>query len=115
MKCRNCTRPAKHWLWHEPLRVERIHITVPTCSRICMEILTETKPMVDPNPHEVAAMSAASDRAGEYLESIGKTDLTKLTEAEWTRFIHVTCGGYVDRLCELQAEINMALGKARVG
>lgn len=71
--------------------------------------------MRDPNTHEVAAMMHASDRAGEYIESLGpgKTDMAKWSELEWTHFIETVCGGYVEKLCQLQAEIVAALAKAQ--
>lgn len=42
---------------------------------------------------------AAGDVAGEYLASIGKTDLAKLTQDEWTTFC-----------CVLVNEANKAVG-----
>ncbi len=69
--------------------------------------------MVDPNEHELAAMAAASDRAGEFIEHLGKTDMAQWTGQQWSQFIEVVCGGYVDALCEKQAEINDALRKAQ--
>ena len=35
--------------------------------------------------HEVRAVVAASDKAGAFLDSIGKTDLASLTETEWLK------------------------------
>lgn len=54
--------------------------------------------MVDPSEHEQAAIVAASPSAGEYLESIGKTDLAVLTEAEWLTFLEVVVTAYQDAL-----------------
>jgi hypothetical protein len=67
--------------------------------------------LVDPAPHEIAAMSTASDRAGEYIESLGRTDMATWTEHEWTHFIAVVCGGYVDALMERRAAIHAACEK----
>lgn len=78
-----------------------------------MAIWPERRRMTDPNECEIQAMANASDRAGEYIESLGRTDMATWTEEQWTRFIETVCGGYVDRLCELQAQINEALNKAR--
>lgn len=113
MRCRTCDRPAWHWHWFDPARTARIHMTVPTCSRVCMDIWKERRRMVDPNRHEVAAMEAASDRAGEYIEALGKTDMAQWTELEWTHFIETVCGGYVDALVEQQAAMNAAVAKVR--
>lgn len=71
--------------------------------------------VVDPNEHELAAMAAASDVAGEFIEKLGKTDMARWTAQQWQQFIEVVCGGYVDALCIQQAAINDALAKARVG
>ena len=54
--------------------------------------------MVDPTEHEVAAMRAASPVAGEYIESLGKTDLAAFAEAEWLTLIEVIVTAYTDAL-----------------
>lgn len=57
--------------------------------------------MIDPTPNELAALDYAGDMAGEYLDSIGKTDLAALTRSEWSTLIEVTVTGYCDRLRDL--------------
>lgn len=59
--------------------------------------------MIDPSEHEIEAMLAASAPAGEYLESIGQTDLAQLDENQWMTFIEVVCTNYVDKLRSLKA------------
>ena len=59
--------------------------------------------MIDPTPNESEAMSVGGQQGGEYLESIGKSDLTTLTETEWDRFIDAVVTGYCDHLRELAA------------
>lgn len=54
--------------------------------------------MVDPDEHEAAAIEAASPAAGEYLESLGKTDLAALTRAEWLTLLEVVVTAYQDEL-----------------
>jgi hypothetical protein len=54
--------------------------------------------VVDPDEHETAAIAAASPVAGEYLDSIGKTDLATLTEAEWLTLLEVIVTAYQDEL-----------------
>lgn len=54
--------------------------------------------MIDPTPNEQAAISAAGAQAGEYLESIGKSDLAKLSADEWATFCTAMVGGYVEAL-----------------
>ena len=45
------------------------------CSRRCQDICHRRRGMIDPTPNEIAAMQAGGQLAGEYLESIGKSDL----------------------------------------
>lgn len=62
-------------------------------------ILTQReKLMVDPSPHEIDAIMAASTPAGEYLESIGKTDLATMSEDDWYCFLEVVVTAYQDHL-----------------
>lgn len=69
--------------------------------------------MVDPTEHELAAMAEASDKAGEFIDSLdGRTDMAEWSETEWHQFIEVICGGYVDAICRMQAEINASFRKA---
>jgi Family of unknown function (DUF6511) len=51
--------------------------------------------------HEVAAMRAASPTAGEYVESLGKTDLAAFSEDEWLTLIEVIVTAYSDALRDL--------------
>ena len=67
--------------------------------------------MVDPNPIELAALGQAGARAGDYIDSLGRTDMARWSEAEWTAFIKVICGGYVDALIEQQLAANAAMRK----
>lgn len=60
--------------------------------------------MVDPTEHELAAMEAASDMAGEYLDSLGKTDLATMDREEWMVLIQCVVSTYGDRLRELKDE-----------
>jgi hypothetical protein len=70
--------------------------------------------MVDPTEHEMLAMVAASDRAGQFIEAQRTTDMALWKPETWQQFIEVICGGYVESLCEQQAAINVAIAKARV-
>ena len=56
--------------------------------------------MIDPDEHEIAAIQAASPMAGEYLESIGKTDLAVLTDTEWLTLLEVIVTAYQDALAQ---------------
>ena len=57
--------------------------------------------MIDPTPNERDAIAHASTMGGEYLDSIARTDLASLTEAEWLTFVEAVVTGYCDRLREL--------------
>jgi hypothetical protein len=74
------------------------------CSMTCLDIIAQRKgaPMpADLNKIENEAVIAASPAAGEYLEAIGETDLSRLTPEQWQGFIgHVwkCCAGEMQRL-----------------
>jgi len=57
--------------------------------------------MIDPTPNESEAMTVGGQQGGEYLESIGKSDLATLTESEWDCFLDAVVTGYCDHLREL--------------
>ena len=59
--------------------------------------------MIDPTPNEKAAFVRGGARGGEYLESIGKTDLESLERKEWLTFIEAIVTGYSDHLRDLAA------------
>lgn len=67
--------------------------------------------MTDPNEFELAAMASASDRAGEYIESIGQTDMAQWSADQWHGLIEAICGGYVESLLEQKARAIEAVGK----
>lgn len=114
MKCRACDRIAWFWGWTYPERTTRMHMVAPTCSMTCSSIWGDIRAVTDPNAIELAAMAHASDMAGEYIESLRKTDMAKWTPAEWSAFIEVVCGGYVDSLCAAQAAAMEAVSKVQV-
>ncbi len=49
-------------------------------------------------------LEIAGQTGGLYLDSIGKTDLAKLTKDEWLHFLLVTCREYRLRFDESQLE-----------
>lgn len=54
--------------------------------------------MVDPNEQELIALDHGGATGGEYLESINKFDLSKLTSEEYRQFIRCVVGGFTDNL-----------------
>lgn len=67
--------------------------------------------MVDPSPAELAAMGAASDAGGRFIESMPSTDMATWTAEQWHSLIEAVCGGYVGHLVEQQAAVADALRK----
>ena len=59
--------------------------------------------MIDPTPNEKAAFVHGGAMGGEYLDSIGKTDLGTLKPEEWLTFIEAVVTGYCDHLRALAA------------
>lgn len=48
-----------------------------------------TKPHKLPDHFEMAAIQAASESAGVYIETLGKTDMATWSEKEWHEFLEV--------------------------
>ncbi|MGJ4951828.1 DUF6511 domain-containing protein [Bradyrhizobium sp. HKCCYLS20291] len=48
--------------------------------------------------HELFALDEAGEVAGAYLESIGKFDLTQLSQAEWMEFLKTVLNSYGERM-----------------
>jgi len=94
-------------MWWRRDRNLRAHLTIPTCSYACMAVLGSAS-MIDPTEAEIAAMQAASAPAGEYIESLGKTDMAKFSEAEWMQFIEVIVTAYTDAMIAGQAPMSAA-------
>lgn len=57
--------------------------------------------MIDPTPNERAAMEHGGAMAGEYLDSLGKSDLAQFSVEEWQTLIEVIVTGYCDHLRDL--------------
>ena len=80
MRCAACRlRTARCFGWFDPRRKTGAPRFV--CSMRCMHAMRRRWGVIDPDEHEIAAIQAASPMAGEYLESIGKTDLAVLSDA----------------------------------
>lgn len=79
----------------------------PACSLRCLDILAlEQKNVFKLRHYENQAIEAASDRAGEYLDGLGKTDLATMTPEEWRTLIEtvfITATGTIQRLADENA------------
>jgi len=65
--------------------------------------------MIDPTHNERAALLHGAAMAGEYLESLGKTDLTQLGVEEWRTLIEVIVTAYCDYLRALAGQYRSGL------
>lgn len=68
------------------------------CSRRCQNITARLRGMINPNQHETEALAAAGRTGGEYVESIGKTDLCTWSEQEWATLIDLVVTAFQDSL-----------------
>ena len=71
------------------------------CSLVCQGICHRRLGMIDPTRHERAAMAHAVAMAGEYIDSLGRTDLMAWSSEEFAALIEVIVTGFTDRLREL--------------
>jgi len=75
-------------------------INVKACSIRCQKTIStvyaEAKILIDPTRDEMNAVIEGGRSGGEYLESIGKTDLAALTADEWTQFLLCIVGSYTE-------------------
>lgn len=60
--------------------------------------------MIDATPNERAAMEHGGAMAGEYLDSLGKSDLAQFSLGEWQTLIEVIVTGYCDHLRDLAGQ-----------
>ncbi|MBF0140237.1 MAG: hypothetical protein HQL74_08150 [Magnetococcales bacterium] len=60
--------------------------------------------MVDPTPREMAAMKKAGQIAGEYIESLGRTDLMTWSVEEFITLVTVIVGTFLEAKVQLDKE-----------
>jgi hypothetical protein len=98
MICAACCREARGF-GYDPLLARRLHgRAAVACSMQCLGIVARANGMIDPTRNERAAMQAGGDLGGQYLDSIGKTDLSSLTPLEWRTFVEAVVTGFCDYL-----------------
>ena len=54
--------------------------------------------MLDPNTHELAALQAAGQAGGAYVEALAKTDLAAWTAEEWSQLVEIIVTHFQDTL-----------------
>jgi DNA mismatch repair protein MutH len=57
--------------------------------------------MIDSTANEKKAMEMSSERAGEYIEWLKKTDMETFTRKEWSDFIEVIVTGYLEGMSKM--------------
>jgi len=57
--------------------------------------------MIDPTANEKKAMEMSSERAGEYLGWLKKTDMAEFSQKEWSDLIEVIVSGYLEGMYNL--------------
>jgi len=103
--CAVCRRQARGFGWFDaqakiadPRRDESRRWL---CSLTCQNISHRRRGMIDPTRDERAAMAHAVVMAGEYVESLGRTDLMAWSPGEFDTLIEVIVTAFTDRLRDL--------------
>ena len=71
--------------------------------------------MIDATPNEQAAIQHGGEMGGEYLDSLGKTDLASLEQTQWLTFLECVVTGYCDHLRELASKDQKQLSAMQEG
>jgi hypothetical protein len=99
-----CRRDARGFGWFDARFAipdpRRDHSWRWLCSLTCQTICHRRHGMIDPTRHERAAMDHAVTMAGEFVESLGRTDLMSWSEEEFDSLIEVIVTAFTDRLRE---------------
>lgn len=97
MSCAVCGRASRGFGWgftndNQPKRR--------ACSMRCLDIIaTRRGTMYKLNHFENQAIEAASDKAGAFLEQLGKSDLATMTTEEWRELLKTV---FVSATAEIQ-------------
>ena len=97
MLCAICRREALG-LGFEPRFIGIDEPGVNVCSMRCMDIAVRLQGMINPKAHESAALDAASQAGGVFVEMLRKTDLATWSADEWGRLVDVIVTEYQDTL-----------------
>lgn len=60
--------------------------------------------MIDPSENEQAALRAAGQTGGRYIERLGKTEIATWSALEWTNFIDAIVTAYHEHLASVELE-----------
>lgn len=108
MSCAICRRSDRGYgfstFWNKDAPYRR------ACSRMCLDIIqVRTGDMFDQASLDIferRGIEDASDAAGAFLETLGKTDLAQLTKAEWSDLLGIvftTTAATIQKLSDEQA------------
>jgi hypothetical protein len=98
MRLCRCRREARGFYYQRPGTRQKIWC----CSMACLDIVYKGKgKMVDPTDNEIKAIQAASGPAGEYIESLGSSDMAKWSDEEWHTFLECVVTAYTDEIRRL--------------
>ena len=95
---RSCICGDGVWWRIKPSQPWRCRTCRPPNAKAKVFWIRRRRSLVDPTDNEVDAIMAASEPAGEYLESLGETDLAKLSEENWLTLLEVIVTAYLDNL-----------------
>lgn len=93
--CYVCRRESRGFRY-DPKAIRIIGPVLHFCSMRCMG-----DRMIDPTANELKAMEMSSERAGEYLGWLKKTDMAEFSKKEWSDLIEVIVGGYFEGMQNL--------------
>jgi hypothetical protein len=96
----HCRREAGSFYYQRPVaRDKPPRRKVRCCSMRCLDAAYQNGGiMIDPTEHEIAAIEAASEPAGQYIESLGRSDMATWSRDEWLCFLECVVTGYTDEL-----------------
>lgn len=100
----HCGREAKGFLYERPRsgpKDKNLQPKVWCCSMGCLDAAHGNKGMINPTRHEITAIEAASGPAGEYIETLGRTDMATWSESEWMCFLECVITAYSDQMKQL--------------
>lgn len=104
MECRQCGKRAKGPVQPRWIDIDirdkntgALDECVAFCGFNCMTtwLARETK-MIDPTKPELDALRLAGEAGGQYLESLGRYDLSVLSPEEWVTFLGCVISKYMD-------------------
>lgn len=90
-------RVPAHWMEVDirNTKTKALEDCLAVCSWECMtKWITKETTMTDPTKPELDALMLAGQAGGEYLESLGRYDLSALSEDEWTTFLSCVISKY---------------------